>query len=87
MSDHKQFFAALKQLAEPAAIVEVSRFFWVDPNADSGDTKVLGIRFGKIFQLPKQFTDLPLTDGELGLGRVVPLCFFVAPHGSTIGPL
>jgi hypothetical protein len=64
MSDHKQFFAALKQLAEPAAIVEVSRFFWVDPNADSGDNKVLGVRFGKIFQLAKQFIDMPLAAVE-----------------------
>lgn len=64
MSDHKQFLAALKQLAEPGAVAEVSRFFWVDPNANSSDNKVLGVRFGKIFQLAKQFIEMPLTAVE-----------------------
>jgi hypothetical protein len=42
----------LKKLASTAAIKEVSRFFRIDPNADSSDNKFLGVSFGKIFDMP-----------------------------------
>lgn len=56
--------AALKKVAHPAAVKEVSRFFRVDPDADSSDNKFLGVSFGKIFPIAKQFADLPIEEIE-----------------------
>jgi 3-methyladenine DNA glycosylase AlkD len=53
----KQFVAALKAIADPAAAGEVSRFF-------HGKTKFLGVRPGKVFPVAKQFTDMPLDEVE-----------------------
>ena len=64
LTDHKKFVAALKKIAEPAAAKEVARYFRDDPNADSSDNKTLGVSFGKIFSLAKQFTDMPLDEIE-----------------------
>lgn len=64
-TDHKKFVAALKKLAGPGVVKEVSRFFRVDPNADSSDNKFLGVSIGKIFPVAKQFTDMPLEEIEL----------------------
>src|SRR5688572_9223351 len=50
---HKQFVAAIKDLADPAAVAEVSRFFWADPEGCSGDNKVLGVSIGKVFPVAK----------------------------------
>lgn len=63
-TDHKKFVAALKKIAEPAAAKEVARYFRDDPNAHSSDNKTLGVSFGKIFSLAKQFTDMPLDEIE-----------------------
>ncbi len=63
-TDHKKFVAALKKIAEPVAVKEVARYFRDDPNADSSDNKTLGVSFGKIFSLAKQFTDMPLEEIE-----------------------
>jgi 3-methyladenine DNA glycosylase AlkD len=61
---HKQFVAALKEIAAPAAVPGVERYFNADPNADSSDNKILGVSFGKIFALARQFTDMSLADIE-----------------------
>jgi 3-methyladenine DNA glycosylase AlkD len=61
---HRQFIVALKARAEPAAKPVVSRFFRADPNAHSGDNKILGVSIGKVFPLAKQFADMPLADVE-----------------------
>ena len=63
-TDHKKFVTALKKISNPAAVSEVSRFFRVDPNADSSDNRILGVSFGKIFAIAKQFTDMSLADIE-----------------------
>ena len=61
---HRQFIAALKARAEPAAKPVISRFFHADPNAHPGDNKILGVSIGKVFPLAKQFADMPLADVE-----------------------
>ena len=64
MINHKQFVAALKAIADPAAVARVARFFWPDPNGHSADNKVLGVSIGKIFPIAKKFADMPLADVE-----------------------
>lgn len=59
-----QFIAALRKIANPDAISEVSRFFHEDPNARSTGNQVLGVRFGSIFQVAKDFVDMPLSEVE-----------------------
>lgn len=61
---HKLFVTALKKLADPAAVAEVSRFFHADANARSSDNKILGVSIGKIFPLAKQFTEMSLAEIE-----------------------
>jgi 3-methyladenine DNA glycosylase AlkD len=61
---HGQLVAALKTLADPAAIPEVSRFFRADPDAPSNDNRVLGVPMGDVFPVAKQFADMPLGDVE-----------------------
>ncbi len=61
---HKQFVTALKKLADPSSVAEVSRFFNTDPNARSSGNKILGVSIGRIFPVAKQFADLPLADLE-----------------------
>lgn len=63
-AEDKQFVAALKKLASPDGVKEVARFFWADPNAHSSDNKVLGVKFGKIFLLAKQFAGMSLAGIE-----------------------
>lgn len=63
-TDHKKFVTALKKISNPGAVSEVSRFFRVDPNADSSDNRILGVSFGKIFAIAKQFTEMSLADIE-----------------------
>ena len=60
----KQFLAALKELADPARVDEVTRYFHPDPNAGSSDNKILGVSIGKIFPIAKNFADMPLADVE-----------------------
>ena len=38
----QQFVAALEDLADPAVVADVSRFFRADPNGHSRGNKVLG---------------------------------------------
>lgn len=64
-TDHKKFVAALKKIAQPSAIKDVTRFFRVDPNADSSDNKFLGVSIGKIFPVAKQFAAMPLDQVEV----------------------
>lgn len=59
-----KFVAALKKIASPAAVKDVTRFFRVDPNADSTDNKILGVSIGKVFPIAKQFIDTPLDEIE-----------------------
>jgi 3-methyladenine DNA glycosylase AlkD len=61
---HQQFVAALRDLADPSAVAGVSRFFHGHPDAHPGDNKILGVRFGSIFAVAKQFADMPLADVE-----------------------
>ena len=63
-NSHKQFIAALKEIADPAVVKEVSRYFHDDPNAGSNDNKFLGVSIGKIFPVAKRFTSLSLADVE-----------------------
>jgi len=60
----KQFLAALKEIADPARVEEVTRYFHPDPNAGSSDNKILGVSIGKIFPIAKKFVDMPLADVE-----------------------
>src|SRR3982751_6559786 len=62
---HTEFVRALKKLASPSAIPGISRFFWPDPDAHSEDNRFLGVAFGRVFGLAKQFAEMPLTDIEL----------------------
>ena len=61
---HKQFVAALRKLADPSAVAEVSRFFHADANARSSDNKILGVSIGRVFPVAKQFADMTLADIE-----------------------
>src|SRR5687767_14880288 len=63
-SNYKQFIDALKEIANREAVADVSRFFWPDPNAHSSDNKILGVSFGKIFPVAKQFVEMSLKDVE-----------------------
>jgi 3-methyladenine DNA glycosylase AlkD len=60
----KQFVDALKEIADPARVAEVTRYFHPDPNAGSNDNKILGVSIGKIFPVAKKFVDMPLADVE-----------------------
>lgn len=62
--NYKEFVAALKEIANPKAVADVSRFFHADPNANSDGNKVLGVSIGKIFPIAKRFADMPLADVE-----------------------
>lgn len=62
--NHKQFVAALKEIADPAAVAGVARYFHIDPNGHSSDNKIFGVSIGKIFPIAKKFTDMPLGDVE-----------------------
>ena len=61
---HKQFIDALKEIAKPDAVADVARYFWPDVDAHSSDNKILGVSFGKIFPIAKQFVEMPLKDIE-----------------------
>jgi 3-methyladenine DNA glycosylase AlkD len=58
------FIAALEQLADARNIPEVRRYFHPDANARSAGNKILGVTFGKIFAVAKQFADMPLAEVE-----------------------
>lgn len=60
----KQFLAALKEIADPARVEEVTRYFHPDPNAGSNDNKILGVSIGKIFPVAKKFVEMPLAEVE-----------------------
>src|SRR5688500_15317101 len=62
---HKRLIAALRELADPKAVAEVSRFFHADTNGHSGDNKVLGVSIGSIFPVAKRFVEMPLDEIEL----------------------
>ena len=62
--EKKELIAALKEIATPEGVKDVSRYFWPDPNAHSSDNKILGVSIGKIFPIAKRFTDMPLADIE-----------------------
>ena len=59
---HKQFASALKELADPAAVAGVSRFFRQEAGAPR--TKFLGVPPGDVFPVAKRFSDLSLADVE-----------------------
>ena len=63
-SNHKQFLAVLKAIADPARVDEVSRFFHPDPDAGSSDNKTLGVSPGKVFPVAKQFIEMSPADVE-----------------------
>ena len=63
-SNYKQLIDALKAIASPDKVAEVSRYFWPDPNAHSSDNKILGVSHGKIFPIAKQFVEMSLKDVE-----------------------
>ena len=63
-SNHKKFLAALKAIADPARVADVSRFFHPDPNAGSSDNKTLGVSPGKVFPVAKQFVEMSLAEVE-----------------------
>ena len=67
----QQFVAALEDLADPAVVADVSRFFRADPNGHSRGNKVLGVSHGKIFAVAKHFIDMPLADIDRLLGSRV----------------
>jgi 3-methyladenine DNA glycosylase AlkD len=60
----REFVAALDRLADAKSIPDIRRYFHADPNARSGGNKILGVGFGKIFAVAKQFAAMPLTDVE-----------------------
>jgi 3-methyladenine DNA glycosylase AlkD len=62
--NHKQFLAALKTIADPSRVDEVSRYFHPDPNAGSSDNKTLGVSPGKVFPVAKQFVEMSLAEVE-----------------------
>ena len=59
-----RFLAALRALATPDAVPDVSRFFRPDPNAPSQDNRFLGVTPGRVFPLAKQFVEMPLPEIE-----------------------
>ncbi len=59
---HKQFASALKELADPAAVAGVTRFFRQEAGAPL--TKFLGVSPGDVFPVAKRFSDLSLADVE-----------------------
>jgi 3-methyladenine DNA glycosylase AlkD len=61
MSEHDKLLAALRAIARPEVIPEVARFFW----DDSKDNRILGVSFGKVFAVAKQFASMPLSEVEL----------------------
>jgi 3-methyladenine DNA glycosylase AlkD len=61
-STHRQFVAALKEIADPSAIAGISRF--VRDEAGASRTKFLGVSPGNVFPVAKQFAELPLADVE-----------------------
>jgi 3-methyladenine DNA glycosylase AlkD len=60
----REFVAALDRLADAKSIRDIRRYFHADPNARSGGNKILGVSFGKIFAVAKQFAAMPLVDVE-----------------------
>lgn len=60
----KKLITALQEIAVQSDVSYVSRFFWADPNGRSSDNRILGVRFGLIFKLAKQFIDMQLADIE-----------------------
>lgn len=58
---HAGLVAALREIASPGAIPEVARFFW----DDAKDNRILGVRFGSIFEVAKRFMSMPLSEVEL----------------------
>lgn len=62
---HRQFVKALKDKSEPEKIAEVTRFFRVSEGADARDNKFLGVRFGEVFALAKQFAEMPISEIEV----------------------
>jgi 3-methyladenine DNA glycosylase AlkD len=63
-STHRQFVAALKELADPDAVAGVARFVRDDAPPGAKRTKVLGVSPGDVFPVAKRFADLPLADVE-----------------------
>ena len=61
-STHRQFVAALKALADPSTVPNVSRFFRDEAGAPR--TKFLGVSPGEVFPVAKQFAELSLADVE-----------------------
>jgi 3-methyladenine DNA glycosylase AlkD len=61
---YKQFVAALKEIADPSRVEDISRYFHPDPNVGSNDNKTLGVNPGKVFPIAKQFVDMSLADIE-----------------------
>ncbi|HEY2962677.1 MAG TPA: DNA alkylation repair protein [Pyrinomonadaceae bacterium] len=61
---YKEFISALKEIADPGAVRDISRYFHPDPDAGSNDNKVLGVSFGRIFAIAKQFTQMSLGNIE-----------------------
>lgn len=59
---HRQFVAALRELADRSAVPDVSRFFRAEAGAPR--TRFLGVSPGDVFPVAKRFAELPLGDVE-----------------------
>lgn len=60
MVTFEQLIAALREIADPAEIAGVRRFF----KGDDPTTQILGVPIGKVFPVAKQFKGLGLTEVE-----------------------
>ena len=63
-AQYTQFVAALKALANKAAVDDVARFFHADPPSLAKGNKFLGVRIGSVFPVAKQFADMTLANVE-----------------------
>lgn len=73
------FLRELKALRDPREVEGIARFFRADPNGSSDDNVVLGVRHGEVFELAKQYTDMPLGEIE----RLLESAYYEARLGAV----
>ena len=59
-----QFEKALRKIASPAAVADVTRYFHPDPHSKSKDNKFLGVSIGKIFPIAKKHAGMSRAEIE-----------------------
>jgi 3-methyladenine DNA glycosylase AlkD len=59
-----QLSKALKDASAPARRAKVERFFRGNDDGSAPDNRILGVEFGKIFAIAKQFAGMPLDEIE-----------------------